>query len=59
MRRKIAVVVAGMGLALATVPVAAHHAFSAEFDANRPMHLGRCRHEDGVDQPALVGASGT
>ena len=39
MRRNIAVVLAGVGLALATVPVAAHHAFSAEFDANRPIHL--------------------
>ena len=39
MRRKIAVVVAGLVLALATVPVVAHHAFSAEFDANRPMTL--------------------
>jgi hypothetical protein len=39
MRRKIAVVVAGLVLALATVPVVAHHAFSAEFDANRPIHL--------------------
>ena len=39
MRRNIAVVLAGVALALVTVPVAAHHAFSAEFDANRPMHL--------------------
>ena len=39
MRRKLAIVLAGVVLALATVPVVAHHAFSAEFDANRPMHL--------------------
>ncbi|MCY4601593.1 MAG: DUF6152 family protein, partial [Acidobacteria bacterium] len=28
-----------MGLLLATPPVVAHHAFSAEFDADRPMQL--------------------
>ena len=39
MRRNIAVVLAGVVLALATMPVAAHHAFSAEFDANSPIHL--------------------
>ena len=39
MRRNIAVVLAGVVLALATVPVAAHHAFSAEFDANSPVSL--------------------
>ena len=39
MRTKLAVAVAGIGLMVAAVPVVAHHAFSAEFDANRPLHL--------------------
>ena len=39
MRAKVAVVLAVGGLALAAVPAVAHHAFSAEFDADRPIHL--------------------
>ena len=39
MRTKLAVAVAVIGLMVAAVPVVAHHAFSAEFDANRPLHL--------------------
>lgn len=41
MRRKLAVVVAGVGLVVmvAGVRVLAHHAFAAEFDANRPLTL--------------------
>ena len=39
MRAKVAVVLAVGGLVLAAVPVVAHHAFSAEFDADRPIHL--------------------
>jgi Family of unknown function (DUF6152) len=39
MRTKLAVVVAGVGLLLAAVPLWAHHAFSAEFDVNKPMKL--------------------
>jgi hypothetical protein len=30
---------AGMGLLLAAVPVRAHHAFAAEFDAKKPVKL--------------------
>ena len=39
MRMKLAVVVAGAGLLLAAVPVWAHHAFAAEFDAKKPIKL--------------------
>ena len=39
MRTKLAVAVTGVFLLLASVPVWAHHAFSAEFDVNRPLTL--------------------
>jgi len=39
MRTKLAAVLASAGLLLAAVPVLAHHAFAAEFDANKPVKL--------------------
>jgi len=39
MRTKLAVVVAGMGLFLGTVPMFAHHAFQAEYDDKKPVQL--------------------
>ena len=39
MRTRIAVVAAAAGLFCATVPAWAHHAFAAEFDAKKPIHL--------------------
>ena len=39
MRTKLSIVVAGVGVLVAAAPVLAHHAFSAEFDANMPIKL--------------------
>lgn len=55
MRAKIAVVLAVGGLVLATGPVVAHHAFSSEFDADRPIHLqGRVTKMEWINPHAWI-----
>jgi hypothetical protein len=42
MKAKVVIVVAGLGIVLGgmlAMPTLAHHAFSAEFDANVPLHM--------------------
>ncbi|MSV34760.1 MAG: hypothetical protein EXQ47_04080 [Bryobacterales bacterium] len=39
MRTRLLVMVAGLGLLGAALPVWAHHAFAAEFDQNKPLKL--------------------
>ena len=55
MRAKVAVVLAVGGLVLAAVPVVAHHAFSSEFDADRPIHLqGRVTKMEWINPHAWI-----
>ena len=39
MRRKLAFILAGVEVLLTILPVLAHHAFTAEFDAKKPLKL--------------------
>jgi hypothetical protein len=39
MRTRFCLVIAGISLLLAAAPVAAHHAFAAEFDVNQPVKV--------------------
>ena len=39
MKAQLAVVIAGIGLMVAAAPVAAHHSFAAEYNANKPVTL--------------------
>ena len=39
MRTKLMLLAVGVAVSMTAVPAVAHHAFSAEFDANAPIHL--------------------
>src|SRR5437016_6177413 len=48
MKTKFSVAVAGFGLLLSALPAAAHHAFAAEFDVDKPVKVTSWRFELGA-----------
>ena len=55
MRTKLSVMIAGLGLLLAAVPVLAHHSFAAEFDAKKPVKLsGTVTKMEGINPHAWI-----
>jgi hypothetical protein len=39
MKTKLVVIIAGISLLFAAMPLLAHHAFAAEYDASKPLKL--------------------
>ncbi len=59
MRSTLAVFVAGAGLLLtASLPLAAHHSFAAEFDATKAVTLQGTDYQAGLDESAHLDLSG-
>jgi hypothetical protein len=58
MRSALAILAAGGGLWFASLPLAAHHSFAAEFDATEKSYASGHAYETGVDESAHLDVSG-